>query len=99
MSIGEVSSQIWDVPQIKTDLNSYGNIKMESNLVDADFVELEGTYEAPILRDVNSIGGILEGDSMKGKYMTMKFRAKTPTSLVSLNLLSLKSINSPLNNR
>jgi hypothetical protein len=29
----------------------------------------------------------------------MKFRAKTPTSLVSLNLLSLKSINSPLNNR
>jgi hypothetical protein len=99
MSIGEVSSQIWDVPQIKTDLNSYGTTKMESNLVDDDFVELEGTYEAPVLRDVNSIGGILEGDSMKGKYMTMKFRAKTPTSLVSLNLLSLKSINSPLNNR
>lgn len=99
MSVGEVASQIWDVPQIQTDINSFGNVKMESNLVDADFNELEGTYEAPILRDVNSIGGILEGDSMKGKYMTMKFRAKAPTSLVSLNLLSLKSINSPLNNR
>jgi hypothetical protein len=99
MSVGEVASQIWDVPVIKTDINSYGTTKMESNLVDDDFVELEGTYEAPVLRDVNSIGGILEGDSMKGKYMTMKFRAKTPTSLVSLNLLSLKSINSPLNNR
>lgn len=99
MSVGEVASQIWDVPQIQTDINSFGSTKMESNLVDADFVELEGTFEAPILRDINSIGGILEGDSMKGKYMTMKFRAKAPTSLVSLNLLSLKSINSPLNNR
>lgn len=99
MSVGEVASQIWDVPVIKTDINSYGTTKMESNLVDDDFVELEGTYEAAILRDKNSIGGVLEGDSMKGKYMTMKFRAKTPTSLVSLNLLSLKSINSPLNNR
>jgi hypothetical protein len=99
MSVGEVASQIWDVPVIQTDINSYGTTKMESNLVDDDFVELEGTYEAAILRDKNSIGGVLEGDSMKGKYMTMKFRAKTPTSLVSLNLLSLKSINSPLNNR
>lgn len=99
MSVGEVASQIWDVPVIQTDINSYGTTKMESNLVDADFVELEGTYEAAILRDKNSIGGILEGDSMKGKYMTMKFRAKAPTSLVSLNLLSLKAINSPLNNR
>ena len=99
LAIGEVASQVWDVPEIITDLNSYGTTKMQSNLVDSDFAELEGSFEATILKDQNSIGGLIEGDTMKGKVMTMKFRAKDPTSLVSLNLLSLKYINSPLNNR
>jgi|GEM_PF-3109708 len=99
LAVGEVASQVWDVPEIITDLNSYGTTKMQSNLVDSDFAELEGSFEATILKDQNSIGGLIEGDTMKGKVITMKFRAKDPTSLVSLNLLSLKYINSPLNNR
>ena len=99
LAIGEVASQIWDVPEMKTDINSIGTTKMTSNLVDSDFATLEGTYEATILRDQNSIGGLVNGDTMKGKVLTVTFRAKNPTSLVSLNLLSLKYINSPLNNR
>jgi hypothetical protein len=99
LAIGEVASQIWDVPEIKTDINSYGTTKMTSNLVDSDFAQLEGSFEATILRDQNSIGGLIGGDTMKGKVLTATFRAKNPASLVSLNLLSLKYINSPLNNR
>lgn len=99
LSVGEVASQVWDVPILGTDVNSYGTTKMTSNLVDSDFAELEGSFEAGILRDQNSIGGLLEGDAMKGKLMTVKFRAKVPNKLVSLNLVSLKYINSPLNNR
>jgi len=99
LAIGEVASQIWDVPEIKTDINSYGTTKMTSNLVDSDFAQLEGSFEATILRDQNSTGGLIGGDTMKGKVLTAKFRAKNPASLVSLNLLSLKYINSPLNNR
>jgi len=99
LAIGEVASQIWDVPEIKTDINSYGTTKMTSNLVDSDFAQLEGSFEATILRDQNSTGGLIGGDTMKGKVLTATFRAKNPASLVSLNLLSLKYINSPLNNR
>lgn len=99
MSVAQVSSNVWAVPEIKTDINSYSNIKMQSNLVESDFALLEGSYEAAILRDQNSIGGLLEGDSMKGKLMTMKFNISQPTSLVSLNLVSLRYINSPLNSR
>ena len=99
LSLAEIASQIWDVPSLGTDVNSYGTTKMTSNLVDSDFAELEGSFEAGILRDQNSIGGLIEGDTMKGKLMTAKFRAKVPNKLVSLNLVSLKYINSPLNNR
>ena len=99
LSLAEIASQIWDVPILGTDVNSYGTTKMTSNLVDSDFAELEGSFEAGILRDQNSIGGLIEGDTMKGKLMTAKFRAKVPNKLVSLNLVSLKYINSPLNNR
>ena len=99
LSIAEVSSTIWDTPVIQTDLDSYAGTKMQTNLIPSDFAQLEGSYEATILRDANSIGGILDGDTMKGKYLTVKFRALQPTSLVSLNLVSLKYIDSPLNVR
>ena len=99
LAVSEVASQVWDTPEIKTDINSYGTIKMKTSLIDSDFAELEGNYEATILRDENSPGGILNGDTMKGKYMTIKFRVKQPTSLITLNVVSLKYIDSPLNNR
>jgi hypothetical protein len=72
---------------------------MQSNLIYTDFAELEGTYEASILGDANSPGGIYAGDAMKGKYMKMKAEKSSAPYLVSLNSLSLKYINSPLNNR
>lgn len=99
LAIGEVASQVWDVPQFQTDINSDEMTKMTSNLIYTDFAQLEGSFEAVILRDINSLGGLIEGDTMKGKILTATFRAKNPASLVSLNLLSLKYINSPLNNR
>jgi len=98
-TLTEVASEVWEVPEIMTDLNSYGNIKMQTNMVTQDFEQLEGSFEGAILRDINSQGGIIEGDTMKGKYITTKFKKSQPTSLVSLNLISLKYINSPLNTR
>jgi len=98
LALSEIGSDIWETPEMKTDLNSYGTIKMQTNLVSSDFAQLEGTYEATILRDQNSVGGLIEGDSMKGKLMTVKFRSSNASQLVSLNLVSLKYINSPLTN-
>jgi len=99
LAVSEISSTLWDVPTMETDLNSYGTTKQTTNLVDSDFAQLEGSYEATILRDVNSQGGILGGDTMKGKYIIPTFRKISPSTLVVLNIVSLKYIDSPLTNR
>lgn len=100
LSVAQVASSIWECPTIQTDLVSeYSSQKMESNLISSDFAYLEGTYEAPILRDANSPGGVYSGDAMKGKYILMEFNNSQASSLIKLNSLSLKYINSPLNNR
>ncbi len=98
-TLTEVASQVWVVPEITTDLNSFGTTKMKSNMVAGDFEPLEGSFEGAILRDENSEGGVINGDTMKGKYAMVKFSITQPTTLVSLNLVSLKYINSPLNTR
>jgi hypothetical protein len=72
---------------------------MNSNLIPSDFAQLEGSFEATILRDQNSPGGLFNGDTMKGKILGATFISQNTSSLISLNLLSLKYINSPLNNR
>jgi hypothetical protein len=98
-NISEVASQIWEVPEMKTDIVNPSGGQMVSYLITSDFETLEGGFEAAILKDINSPGGIIDGDTMKGRVMTVKFNAQSPSSLVSLNLVSLKYINSPLNNR
>ena len=102
-AIEEKASQVWDCPEIETSLNSYAGTKQESNLVVSDFEELEGNFNAALLHDENSIGGLIDGDVLKGNYCTIRFRAIIPAppnnNLVSLNSVQLKSINSPLNVR
>ena len=98
-NISEVASTVWDIPTMKTDLYSYGTTRQNSNLVDSDFQQLEGTYEAAILRDTNSIGGILGGDSIKGKYLIPTIRKTSASSLVILNIVSCRYIDSPLTTR
>lgn len=98
LSLSQIGSNIWACPEISTDINMYGN-PMQSNLIESDFDNLEGTYEAAILSDINSPGGVYSGDSMKGKYMVIKFNNTETEELIKLNSLSLKYINSPLNNR
>lgn len=98
LSLTELSSEIWDCPEIQTSMNSYGTVKQQSSLVQSDFEQKEGEYHASFLRDSNSIGGIIEGEPLKGNYISVKFRSNNPTNLVSLDEVNLKYINSPLNN-
>lgn len=99
LSVSEVASEVWDCPEITTSLNSFGTTKQQSTLIEEDFETKEGVHHASFLRDSNSIGGIIDGDALKGNYISVKFRKKTPTELVSLNVVSLKYIDSPLTNR
>ena len=95
----QTSSILWDCPEITTNLTSYGTTKQSSNLVSSDFAKLEEEYSATFLRDSNSIGGINNGDTLKGQYIIIKLRATDSTDFVFLNSVSVRYIDSPLNER
>lgn len=96
LAISEVASDVWDCPEITTSLNSYGTTPQQSNLVDSDFETKEGVHHAGFLRDSNSIGGIINGDVLKGSHISIKFRKENPINLITLNVVSLEYIDSSL---
>jgi hypothetical protein len=97
MAVNEVSNKIWDCPEIYTRIKS-ANTVQQSNLIQQDFVELEGQFSAAFLRDSNSIGGILNGDSLKGEYVVIKFRvpSENANTLSTISLISIRYVDSPL---
>ncbi len=99
LAISEVASEVWGCPVINTSINSFSTTKQQSNLIDSDFEQKEGVFHASFLRDENSQGGLINGDALKGNYLTIKFRKQIPTNLVSLDITSLYYIDSPLTTR
>lgn len=100
ISLMQNGNILWDCPEISTQMDSEGtaNLKQTSQLITADFEQIESEYHASFLRDQNSIGGLLEGSQLKGVYIVIKFRVNSP-NFVYLNSATVKYINSPLNNR
>lgn len=98
-SVMEMANQKWTCPLIYTDMMSYGTTRQESNLVANDFELLENQYHAAILKDANSIGGVINGDSLKGSLMVATFKATNPTVLATLNVVKVDYIDSPLTTR
>lgn len=96
-SITEVANTIWDCPEITTDVLSYGSTYQQTNLVAAEFTQLESQPSAAIKRDTNSNGGKINGDFLKGSYMTVKFRKQNAATLVNLSEIVVRYIESPLN--
>lgn len=91
------SGKVWDCPEIITASNEYGSTKQTSSLIARDFEQLEGKYTAGFLCASNSLGGLINGSSLKGNLCSIKFRALDPENLVTLELVIVKSINSSLN--
>jgi hypothetical protein len=95
----QVGNICWDCPVIYTNQVSYGSTVQQSNLITADFKRLEADFSASFLRDINSIGGLITGDIMKGNFIVIKFRAQNATGLVTLSAVLLEYLDSPHNNR
>ena len=70
-NIGVKGNQLWYSELSAT------NEGQETNNIESDFREREGEYYAHLLRDVNSDGGIIEGDSMRSYSMTTRFKNKS----------------------
>jgi hypothetical protein len=100
ISIMETGNTIWACPVISTQMNTGGvATKQTSLLLESDFSTLEAEYHASFLKDSSSPGGLIEGDSLKGGYMVVKFEKTSANSFVYLNSATTKYINSALNNR
>ena len=96
----ETGNTIWACPVITTQMNTGGVTTNQTSLLLAtDFETLEAEYQASFLRDSSSPGGLVEGDSLKGNYIVLKFEKASANSFVYLNSATTKYINSPLNNR
>lgn len=98
-TISETGSIKWDCPEISTSLMSYGSTPQQSNLKTSDLEEEEGEFNAPFLRDTNSINGINTGDVLKGKYIIIKLRAENASTFVFLDRVTVNYIESQLNKR
>jgi hypothetical protein len=98
ISVMETGNSIWECPIIYTQMSTNG-VQQESTLLESDFQTLESEYHASFFKDQNSPGGLIEGDSLKGGYITIKFANNNANSFVYLNSATTKFINSPLNNR
>jgi len=75
MSLSYQGSEGWSCPEIETStLNIWTAIRQKSNLIEADFKQKEGgLYSSQFLRDQNSPGGIVEGDSLAGFWAVVRF--------------------------
>jgi len=99
LAIMQTGNTVWYCPSIVSQLNSYGSTPQETSLNAARFKLLEGQYNSAILRDAYSAGGIINGDTMKGNFLIVKFQIDSASNFYYINTISLKYINSPLNTR
>lgn len=60
------------------------SLGQNSNLVASDYEIHEGFYHAGLMRDSNSIGGVVNGDYLKGAWMQIKL-SNTSNNLVYLS--------------
>lgn len=99
ISVAEVSNTIWNCPSIYTNVMSYGTQRQESNLIYQDFRVMEQQPTASFRRDMHSRGGIINGDTLKGNYIAIKFEveAARASQLVVISAALVKYIDSPLN--
>lgn len=96
-NITELASAIWRCPLIYGNVNTYAGQRQETNLVDAEFDELEGMFQAAIKRDIHSNGGKINGGWMKGNYLVVKFFKENASDLITLSEVKMTWIDSPLN--
>jgi len=79
------ATDYWTSPTMG-DVNT--TLGQQSNLVQSDYEIHEGLYHAALQRDNNSLGGIINGDYLKGTWLETKF-SNSATNLVYLSGLYL----------
>lgn len=98
-SIAELASEIWKCPIIWTNVKSYAGQRQESELINEDFADFESMFHSAFLRDIHSIGGIINGDILKANWIAVKFQIDNASNEVTLSEIQLMWKDSPLTNK
>lgn len=98
-SVTELSNDVWECPVIYTNVTSYGSTRQQSKLIPNNFARLEGNWSSSILRDINSPGGWVNGSTMKGNYIVIRFLKQNASTLIYLNGTSVTFVDSPLTSK
>lgn len=80
-AITQDSSALWTSAGSSDVTTSLGQV---SNLVASDYELNEGFYHAAFMRDGNSIGGVIDGNYLKGSWLQLKL-SNTSTNFVYLS--------------
>ena len=96
LSMVQVANAPWVCPAISTDTFSYPGTLQSSNLIAEDFELLGTDYNASLWFDQNSIGGLINGDTMTGSQLIAQFSASNPGSFQYLAEVGIRYIDSPL---
>ena len=76
----------------------YNQYDQVSNLIDEDFEKIENVYWASFWRDVNSDGGLISGDELRGNELIIKL-SNDSINFVKMLTVGVKYDNSELTNR
>lgn len=88
-SISQYGSRVWPCTEIYTDDESYVGQRQESNLVASDFRLVTGKYQAALMRDVNSIGGVANGEKLRGSIIVLKFHIVNASAFAYLAIIEV----------
>lgn len=80
-AVTQDASSAWVSPTNSDIVTALGQ---NSNLVASDYETHEGLHHAAFMRNANSIGGVIDGDYLKGVWMQVKFN-NSSTNLVYLS--------------
>lgn len=84
LTLKEFSNAIWYADLIQT------NLGQQSNIPAASFTYLEGNASSPLYRDINSLGGLINGTPLKGKWMSLRLRVTPHNIPLYITAVSLK---------
>jgi hypothetical protein len=85
VSMKESASQIWYADVINTSLKQLSNIPITA------FKLLEGNASASFFRDTGSTGGLINGTTLKGKWMSIRVRLTPVAGIIpTISVISLK---------
>ncbi len=95
-AISQISNVPWEIPLLYTNSFSYGIQPQQTVLIPSDFTQLEHKWQAAFLRDINSIGGLINGDYIKGSSAVLTLQVLDSTDLVYLSEFAIHLLDSAL---